>query len=447
MEMRKKISLAIAVVTVLSGVLVLGTAIARDQNQGRLDRAGVLIVQTGWTSDANTISMKQLKADYCDGHISHTKAAAEIASTLLECKPDLDFSDPNSFYPGSKNRKILVDLAEVIPRMKVLTVDSISFFRDASHYPLKTESLASMPITHLIMTGTTAISRYTGKSADQYGPGVLTEKIRPYFEKADYVHVSNEVSFTEPCLFQPGLRFCSKQKHFDAFKDIRVNVVELTGNHNRDFGEGPFLTTLKWFQTNGMHTFGGGRDETVANTPIFLDMKGGGSIGIIGFNELCPLGECAAGKTPGANRFEISKARKAIQDMRRGRTPLFVLVTVQFGEISAYQPTQSQRAISLDLLNSGADMVFGSQAHQVQQMEFHNGKVILHGLGNFFFDQTHTLGLRQAYFMNLYFSAGKLLAMEPIFTWIDDKFRPAIASEDQATQIRRAIYSDYLLYK
>ena len=55
------------------------------------------------------------------------------------------------------------------------------------------------------------------------------------------------------------------------------------------------------------------------------------------------------------------------------------------------------------LLDAGADLVFGSQAHQVQQMEFYNGKVILYGLGNFFFDQIHAPGVRQGYFMNLYF--------------------------------------------
>ena len=80
-------------------------------------------------------------------------------------------------------------------------------------------------------------------------------------------------------------------------------------------------------------------------------------------------------------------------------------------------------------------------------MEFYKGKVILHGLGNFFFDQTHSIGLRQGYFMNLYFSRSRLIAMEPVFTWIDEKFRPVIATEQQAAQIRKSIYIDKLLYK
>jgi hypothetical protein len=65
-----------------------------------------------------------------------------------------------------------------------------------------------------------------------------------------------------------------------------------------------------------MRTFGGGSDETDASTPIFLDLNGGGAIGMVGFNELCPLNECAIGKKPGANRFEIAKARRVIDAMK-----------------------------------------------------------------------------------------------------------------------------------
>jgi poly-gamma-glutamate synthesis protein (capsule biosynthesis protein) len=428
------------------GLLVPGSARAIDQP---LPPAGVLLAQAGWTSALNDISAARLKSEYCAGRVQKTERAAATAHDIFGCDAGPQFVAPLAFYPRSKDRIILVDLTEAIPLLKTLTVDSVSYLHSpSSKYPLQSRvGRAQLPITHMIMTGTTAITRATGMSADQYGPGVLTEKVAPYFQKADYVHVSNEVSFMDRCAFQFGLRFCSKQAHFQAFKDIRVNVVELTGNHNRDFGIEPFLTTLAWFRDNGMRTFGGGRDEVDANTPIFLDLKGGGAIGMVGFNELCPLAECANGKTPGANRFKIEKARAVIQDMKTKRSDAFVIATVQFGEIGAYAPTPSQRAISLALIDAGADLVFGSQAHQAQQMEFHKGRVILYGLGNFFFDQIHASGVRQGYFMNLHFGGGRLVAMEPVFTWIDEKRRPAIATLEQAAQIRSAIYADQLLYK
>jgi hypothetical protein len=437
-------AIAIALVALAPSLGAANTAGAA----GPLEAAGVLLVQTGWTTAINDISTAQLKEEYCAGNVETTQLAASMANDAFRCTPAVRSVRPNDFHPRSKDRLILLDLAEATPLMKTLTLERVSFFRSPARYALASARAAPAErLTHLIMTGTTAITRNTGKSADQHGAAVLTEKVRPYFQTADYIHVSNEVSFTSPCEFQAGLRFCSREGHFQAFKDIRVNVVELTGNHNRDFGEGPFLATLAWFHKNGMRTFGGASDEAKANAPLYLDLRGGGAIGIIGFNELCPLGECAAGKKAGANRFEMAKARRTIAEMRSAKPDAFIIATTQFGETNSYRPTRSQSAISLALIDAGADLVFGSQAHQVQQMEFHRGKIILHGLGNFLFDQMHAVGLRQGYFMNLYFARGRLLAMEPVFTWIDEKRRPAIATEAQAAEIRKAIYSDELLYK
>jgi poly-gamma-glutamate capsule biosynthesis protein CapA/YwtB (metallophosphatase superfamily) len=438
---------ALAGLILAFGLLVPARAPAQDKASDA-PTTGILLAQTGWTSAPNDIATARLKAEYCAGRVQKTARAAATARQILGCDPGAEVVDPQAFRTQSKDRIILVDLAEAIPLMKTLTVDAVLFFRDPAKYPLTLPASPPLPpLTHMIMTGTTAISRYTGRSADQYGPAVLTEKVAPYFRNADYVHISNEVSFMDRCAFEAGLKFCSKQAHFQAFKDIGVNVVELTGNHNRDFGNGPMLATLAWFRQNGMRTFGGGRDEADANTPIFLDLKGGGAIGMIGFNELCPLAECAAGQTPGANRFKLDKARADIRDMKQKRPDAFIIVTVQFGEDSSYRPTSSQHSISLALVEAGADLVFGSQAHQVQQMEFHQGKVILYGLGNFLFDQIHATGVRQGYFMNLYFLRGRLAAMEPVFTWIDEKRRPAIATAEQAAAIRKAIYADALLYK
>jgi hypothetical protein len=430
----------------LAGMLTLISAIAHFGSRGTTT-TGILIAQTGWTSAFNDISSTRLTSEYCAGRVHMTARIAAIAREVFGCKPVGEVIDPEVFRMQSKDRIVLLDLAEAIPLMKTLTVDSISYFREPARYPLVSVSVFAPAITQMIMTGTSAITRNTGISADKHVASVLTEAVRPYFLTADYVHVSNEVSLSDGCTYEGGLRFCSKEAHFQAFKDIRANVVELTGNHILDFGTEPFLATLAWFRKNSMRTFGGGNDEAEAETPLFLDLKGGGSIAMIGFNEYCPLSECADRLTPGANRFTLEKALASIGDIRHRRPDAFIIATVQFGEVSDYRPTLSQRSISLALADAGADLVFGSQAHQVQQMELHKGKVILYGLGNFLFDQIHATGLRQGYFISLYFMQGRLAAMEPIFTWIDEKRRPVIATYEQAEAIREAIYAEDLVYK
>jgi hypothetical protein len=138
-----------------------------------------------------------------------------------------------------------VRLEDAIPRMKTADIDGVSFFAQPSRYVpgMKIDQDRSL-ITHYVLTGVSALTRYTGKSADEHGVAVLSEKVKSYFQAADYVHVSNEVSFMSGCVFAPGTRFCSKEPHFQAYRDIRASVVELTGNHTRDFGDEPFLKTL-----------------------------------------------------------------------------------------------------------------------------------------------------------------------------------------------------------
>lgn len=427
----------------LGGVLLIGSIVAREP-----EPSPVLLLQTGWTSALDGISLADLKTQYCTGRIAVTPGARLPADTRFGCAPSALVISAEQFYPRSRDRWILVRLEDAIARMKTADIDGVFFFSQPQRYmpglPVET---VSADITHYILTGVSALTRYTGKSADEHGVGILSEKVRPYFQNADYVHVSNEVSFMNGCVFAPGTRFCSKEQHFQAYRDIRANIVELTGNHTRDFGDEPFVKTFAWFGKQGMKTFGGGLNEGAAAKPLSLSLKGGGSIVLAGFNELCPLKECAAGALPGANRYTREKAASTLAAIRRESPGAFVMATVQFGEVNSYKPTETQRRISYDLADLGADLVFGSQAHQVQQMEFRNGRILLHGLGNFFFDQTHTFGLRQGYFMNLYFYRGKLAAMRPVFTWIDERFRPVPANAEQARQIKESIFSDDLLYR
>jgi poly-gamma-glutamate synthesis protein (capsule biosynthesis protein) len=243
------------------------------------------------------------------------------------------------------------------------------------------------------------------------------------------------------------MRFCSKEDHFKILLDLHCNIVELTGNHNRDFGDKAFIETMTWYKTHHIKTFGGGNNPEEANTPLIINLKDGRKLGFIGFNEFCPLGECAdvAGEC-GANRYDSTKAKKVIWKMRHELKCDYIIVSVQFGESDTYYPTSTQKNISRFLVATGADMVYGSQAHQVQQIEFINGKPIFYGLGNFLFDQMQKTGLRQGYFLKLYFFNGKLILARPVFTFLQSNMQRHIATAQEEEGIIKEIFISKLLY-
>jgi poly-gamma-glutamate capsule biosynthesis protein CapA/YwtB (metallophosphatase superfamily) len=410
----------------------------------------------------NNISLADLKILYCGNQIyflENLKAYLDKSFTCSEGQtPTLVTTSDNISNILKQNQKIIVDFSNISPLGKMLNIDNINYLKDSDNYKftiseeegkLNFLNPKKPDITKISMTGVTAISRYTGAAADKYGTAFLTEKVRGEFTDSDFIHISNEVSITPNCAYMPskGTRFCSKERDYAAFKDIKVNIVELTGNHNKDYGQQYFINTFSWYQNNNIKTFGGGLSPNAANTPLIIETKDKKKIAFIGFNESCPLGECADKEgLAGANRYNYDKAKLAIENIKNNKLADFIICSVQFNEVDSYLPLPTQKKITEDLINLGADLVYGSQAHQIQQVKYFNGKIIYYGFGNFLFDQVYKEGLRQGMIVHNYFYNGRLIQSEPAFTYISSDRRPVMATPDQIVAIKKNIYSSALLY-
>jgi poly-gamma-glutamate synthesis protein (capsule biosynthesis protein) len=411
------------------------------------------LIAAGYGSAQGGISLADATRDYCAGRIAALEAVRAAADARFGCRGRA-IAGLAELLSEARTALVVTDLAHVTAQLKALAVDGVSFFERPAAYPLVLPGEGGARpdfephLTHFILTGVTAITRATGAACDRRGgAGWLTEQLRPHFAHADYVHISNEVSIKPDCEYpaKGSFKFCSKERDFQALIDLRANVIELTGNHNRDFGDEPFRRTFEWYQRHGMKTFGGGLTPEQAAAPLVLPLAGGKRLGLLGFNERCPLRECA--RKPGevgANPYDAARARAAIEELRGAAD--FVMVGVQFKEWDSAEPTPAQTRISRELIDAGADLVYGSQAHQLQKIEFYRGKPIFHGLGNLLFDQIHRIGVRQAFFVHHHFFEGRLVQSVPVFTWMSDDRQPTIATPAQAAEMRAIAFDDALLY-
>ncbi len=353
----------------------------------------------------------------------------------------------------AKDNFAIVTIENLSNRFKALKVNGIDFFENAENYPfiLKKDEKFDYKgkITKFSHTGVTAITRNMGLVADTKGTSFLTSGVKSHFQNSDFVHISNEVSITKDCQYVANTRaFCTKERDMQAIKDLNANIVELTGNHNKDFGAEGFAYTMEWYKRNNMQTFGGGMNPEDANKPLIITLKDGKKMAFMGYSESCPLGECAIlPNQSGANKYNKAKAKKTITDLKQKQKIDMVFVGVQFNEVDSYSPTIAQDTVSKDLINFGADVVYGSQAHQVQKIEIYKGKMIFHGLGNFLFDQIHRIGVRQAYFLQHYLYNGKIIQSVPYFTYASDARVPIIAPQDQEKVMRKIVFEDKYLYK
>lgn len=303
---------------------------------------------------------------------------------------------------------------------------------DLSRYPLAFESappnFSPDRLTRLLLSGVTALTRNTREALDRLGVPAAASGIQAYTTRADFFHTSNEVSFSPGCpqAEQPPLgAFCSKQDHFELFDRLGLDIVELTGNHNNDYGFTAYLDTLKWYRDRGIQTVGGGEDLAQAQQPLVIAHRGNRII-MVACNWVGPYYALASATRPGAAPCDWNWFRANLPALALDSDLL--IVTVQHQEFEEYLPTPQQRADFRGLADLGADVVIGTQAHKPQIMEFYNTargtQAFLHyGLGNLFFDQPFWGNMR--FFMDqLFIYEGKLLTIDLFTGIIDDLARP-----------------------
>ena len=352
----------------------------------------------------------------------------------------------------------IVPFEALEPRWKVLSVDGQSPIHndfDAAAYPLKVTfalSSADFPLlptnrdasklTVVALTGTTALTRAVADRMLRYGALYPAEDIRDVLRSADILHISNEVSFYADCPtpdpWTNSLRFCSAPANIALLEDIGVDVIELTGNHIKDYGAQPFLDTLDLYDQHGWVYYGGGRDLESALQPVLLEHNGN-KLAFVGCNVPNALGEWATEVDPGAAPCDYEQLGAEIGSLRsEGYLPI---MTFQYSEYSQAYPTDYEQRDFRKMAEAGALVVSGSQAHQPASMEFYDGAFVHYGLGNLFFDQMFSLQNRQEFVDRHVFYAGKYISVELLSFMLEDYSRPRLMTEQERADFLQSIFS------
>lgn len=407
------------------------------------DSIPVLIIRS-YFNKAENISLEELKSGLENGRIACTKDLSEKLSSKLKLTKQPVTRRVNELSRIDTASFLVTSIDSLQPCYLVTSINGRNFFRERLAYPFWLPDTIHREYAKIITaythTGVTALTRRTGSvlnslTADQY-----LELIKPEIGNPDLLHISNEVSMLDQCDYgSMKMKFATKSEHFRVIEELGADIVELTGNHNLDVGTEAYANTFQWYKEKGMKAFGGGLSPEEAGAPLILTLNDGQKVAWIGFNELCPCGECAD-KTMGSNRYSDARAKSTIEALKSRGDISYILACVQFGESDSYVPTSSQKRISKYLVDCGADVVIGSQAHQPQTFEWYKDRMIFYGIGNFMFDQIHRIGVRQAYFLECYFYNGRIIQFIPHFTFMGDDRRPAPANASNTDLIKKAVY-------
>jgi hypothetical protein len=354
------------------------------------------------------------------------------------------------------------------PRWKVLRVDGRSVLErelDTAAYPLVVhvgadgvergvvalqEALGGgRPLTNrdedrmaiVVMTGVTALTRGTGQVMDARGTTFPAQDVGGWLREADLTHISNEVSFTPDCpevLPEGTMIFCSREHYIELLDAVGTDLVELTGNHNNDYGTGPNAHTLELFRERGWRWFGGGANLADAIRPVTVTL-GPNRLAFLGCNVVGPQYGFATVDSPGATPCDWEAQQAQVAELRaQGWLPIF---TVQAYETYEYFPTPGQQEAFRAMAEAGAVVVQGSQAHQPQGFDFHAGTFIHYGLGNLFFDQMWSLGTRQEFIDRHVFYDGRYLGVELLTAMLEDYARPRPMTAEERVELLETTFA------
>ncbi|MCB0044760.1 MAG: CapA family protein [Caldilineaceae bacterium] len=367
----------------------------------------------------------------------------------------------------------LVPFDELTPQLTVLAVDGQNPVENAnrfdlSAYPFKTTLyaridpanarqaqqaaafLAQLPaanrdpdkLTVLAMTGVTAMVRMTAAEIDERGVDWIAEVVGPELAAADITHISNEVPFVPDCetdTRMDNFNFCSPPAYLQALRDVGVDIVGLTGNHQNDFGREDALGSINFYAQENIPLYGGGRNKEEAFAPFYLEHNGN-RLAFLGANSYGPDFAFATDNEPGSAVFDLAIMSAMIRTIKTEDRADLVLPELQYDESYGVQPLGDQRLDFNALVRAGADIVTGVQSHVPQAVEFTDDKLVLFGLGNLFFDQMWQEDTREGMIVKHTLYDGRHLSTQILTTRIYDYGQPRWMSADERQAMLERVF-------
>ncbi len=316
------------------------------------------------------------------------------------------------------------------------------------------KSIDETKLAKVNMGGVVAISRallskMVAVKSTTYPADVLGD----FLGDADLTHVSNEASFVSNCTASNGMRFCTKDEHIDVLKRSGVDIVELTGNHNNDFGSSNNTRSIEMYKALGMEYFGGGLNKEDASKILYKEVNGT-KLAFIGYNYYDSIYNhtyaLAGEKTAGGNWYSVEKLEKDIKEAKEKAD--VVTVSFQFQECYCYPASDviypicykpignpDQKGVFRKAIDLGANIVVGTQAHQPQTYESYNGGMIFYGLGNLFFDQSIWIGTRQGLVLSNYFYDGKYVQTKITPIYMGSNLQPRFATQEEGDLLMKLL--------
>lgn len=196
--------------------------------------------------------------------------------------------------------------------------------------------------------------------------------VYPILAEDDFTFANLEVVFTSRTKhMDKNFPLVAKPQYAQALLYSGIDVVNTANNHAYDFFVEGYLDSLQTLEELGMPYFGNfNLGTTQPQDILFVQTVKGVTIGALGFSYPQDL--------------DMVKIANRIQTLREQGCDL-VIVSLHWGRETKAYPESYQIKYAREIMQAGADIIWGHHPHVLQPVQFYDGKPIFYSTGNFTF--------------------------------------------------------------
>ncbi|MGE6759821.1 CapA family protein [Corallococcus interemptor] len=191
-----------------------------------------------------------------------------------------------------------------------------------------------------------------------------------------------------------GIHYRMHPENAACLTAARIDCCALANNHVLDWGYPGLTQTLATLRRLGIATAGLGENLEEARRPALLDAGAGRRVVVFSFGDVSsgiPPAWAAQRDRPGVDLLPgLSPATARDVGARVASTRRegdVVIASIHWGDNWGYAVPEAQRTFAHALIDeAGVDIVHGHSSHHPRGIEVHQGRLILHGCGDFLND-------------------------------------------------------------
>ncbi len=271
---------------------------------------------------------------------------------------------------------VYMQIFAMAPLFNVPNISASVILADNQPIVVSTTTSAPTPVT-ILAFGDMMLDRQVREKIIQNGQEFPFVLIKDFLQgdgtPNDVVVANAEGPFTTRSSVTMGIKDGPLQFTFDSamlstLKNLGFTLLGQANNHALNFGLAGYSQSTTSIAAAGLNWFGDPRNIDVA--PYVADVRGE-KIAFIGYHQFVNWG--------------LNNVLQAIKEAKQSDS--FVVVYPHWGVEYNLGFTPLQQKVAHELVDAGADVVFGAHPHVIEPIEMYKGKPIFYSLGNFIFDQ------------------------------------------------------------